>query len=87
MCPDLHCVRMALASCWKTLMEGWKQESREVAGAEEKMKGDEGWGPTDGSRDTQVISPWISQVETTGLSVRQAFENGRGPSIDRDRGA
>lgn len=55
MCSDLHCVRMALASCWKMLMEGRKQESREVAGAEEKMRGDEGWGQTDGSRDTQVM--------------------------------
>ena len=55
MCSDLHCVRMALVFCWKMLVEGQKQESKEVAGAEEKMRGDEGWGQTHGSGDTEVM--------------------------------
>ena len=52
------------------LLEGAKQESREVAGAEEKMRGD--GGQTDGGGNPKVMDSWNAlQLEMTVLLVRQ----------------
>lgn len=55
MCSYLHCLKISLVPCWKMLVEGEKQESREVAGAEEKKRGDGDWGQTNGGGDAEVM--------------------------------